>query len=80
MTTLAWFDAVAPYHPTAIGIYTQHNHRLIENTNRNKNVAMFYAGYHIGLNHFPNRKKQLDQMMKNVGLNPDVESSDVNTP
>ena len=42
MAGFAWFDAVAPYHPTAIGIYTQHSHRLTENTNGNKNIAMLY--------------------------------------
>ena len=57
MTTLSWFDAVAPYHQTAVGIYTQHSHRLIENTNRNKNIAMLYACYHIALIHLPKRKR-----------------------
>lgn len=28
LVTNAWFDAIAPYHPTAIGVYTQHSHRL----------------------------------------------------
>lgn len=77
---MAWFDAAAPYHPTAVGVYTKHPHRLTENTNRNKNIAMLYAGYHIGLTHFPKRKKELDEMMKNLGLNPDLDSSDINTP
>ena len=28
LTCLGWFDALAPYHPTAIGVYTKHSHRL----------------------------------------------------
>lgn len=80
MAGTSWFDAVAPYHPTAVGIFTKHSHRLTENTNRNKNIAMLYAGYRLGLNLFPRRKKELDEMMKSVGLDPDVDSSDVNSP
>ena len=45
LTSVAWFDAIAPYHPTAIGIYTQHTHRLTETTNKNKNIAVLYASY-----------------------------------
>ena len=80
MTTLAWFDAIAPYHPTAVGIYTQHSHRLTESTNRNKNIALFYSGYHVARSYFPKRKKELDELMTKFGLNPDLDSSDVNTP
>lgn len=80
MLSLAWFDAIAPYHPTAIGIYTQHTHRLIEKNYRNRNTAIIYAGYHIGLNHFPRWKKQLDEALTKIGLNPDLDSSDMNTP
>lgn len=80
MTGLAWFDAIAPYHPTAVGFYTKHSHRLTENTNRNKNIAMLYVGHRVGLSQLPKRKKELDEMMTKLGLNPDIDSTDVNTP
>lgn len=28
LLTNSWFDAIAPYHPTAVGVYTKHSHRL----------------------------------------------------
>lgn len=63
LVTVAWFDAIAPYHPTAIGIYTKHAHRLTETTNKNKNIALIYAGYHVLLGLYPNRKADWDAMM-----------------
>lgn len=80
LITVALFDAVAPYHPTAIGIYTQHKHRLTENTNKNKNIAMLYATYHVVNSLYPNRKANWDAMLTDVGLDPTLNSNDVNTP
>ena len=57
ITTLminVFYDAVAPYHPTAVGIYTQHSHRLTEKNNRGKNIATLYGSYHISKFLFPN--------------------------
>jgi hypothetical protein len=41
---------------------------------------MFYAAYHIGLINLPKRKKELDEMMKSVGLDPDIKCSNTSTP
>src|SRR5919197_825884 len=39
---LAWFDAIAPFHAKAVGIYSNLGRRpASENTNRNKNTAVF---------------------------------------
>src|SRR5271155_3918244 len=39
--TTAWFDAIAPYHPTAVGVYSTIPRRPASEsvTNANKNVA-----------------------------------------
>src|SRR5215469_14892531 len=38
---LSWFDALAPYHPTAVGVYSRIERRPAAEsaTNRSKNVA-----------------------------------------
>jgi hypothetical protein len=45
----AWFDAIAPYHPTAVGIYSRLGRRPASEsaTNRHKNIALIYASYRI---------------------------------
>lgn len=68
--TNAWFDAIAPYHPTAVGVYTKHKHRLTETTNKNKNIALLYASYHVLCSLFPKRINNWGQMLKGVGLDP----------
>lgn len=40
MITNGWFDAIAPYHETAVGVYSDLGRRpQSENTNRNLNIA-----------------------------------------
>src|SRR5687767_14034524 len=58
MTTLitnGWFDAIAPYHPTAVGVYSALGRRPVAEavTNRNKNVAIMYASYRVLNSLFP---------------------------
>ena len=47
--TNAWFDAIAPYHPTAMGVYSRLGRRPPAEaaTNRQKNIAMLYASYRV---------------------------------
>jgi len=80
LITNAWFDAIAPYHETAIGVYTQHDHRLTETTNREKNIALIYASYQVMKSLHPKRIDTWNAMLTNVGLDPNNTSSDVNTP
>ena len=51
----AWFDALAPYHPTAVGVYSRLGRRPASEsaTNRNKNIALIYASYRIMNSLFP---------------------------
>ena len=43
----AWFDAIAPYHPTAVGVYSRLGRRPASEgaTNRQRNIAILYASY-----------------------------------
>src|SRR5262245_6069890 len=49
LITNAWFDAIAPYHPTAVGVYSRLGRCPASEgvTNRNKNIAMSYATFRV---------------------------------
>ena len=82
LTTNAWFDATAPYHPTAVGVYTRLGRRPPEesDTNHNVNIALLYASYHVFMSLLPNQEQTWRNMLLGVGLNPDVDSDDATTP
>ena len=76
----AWFDALAPYHPTAIGVYSSLGRRPAgESTNRNKNIALIYASYRIMNSLMPRFAATWRAMVVSVGLNPDDASEDITT-
>ncbi|WP_242909807.1 DUF6851 domain-containing protein [Actinomadura terrae] len=77
----AWFDAVAPYHPTAVGIITRIPRRPSSesNTNRNKNIAALHASWQLLKGVVPERSG-FRSLLLFVGLNPDDESLDPTTP
>jgi len=78
---VAWFDAIAPYHPTAVGIYSNLGRRpASEATTRNRNIAVIYSAY-TSLNAiFPKFKADFDQMMAEAGLDPANRTHDLATP
>ena len=52
--SLAMVDAAAPYHPTAVGMYSRIPRRPVEEwTDRYINVAMLYAAYNALLGLLP---------------------------
>jgi hypothetical protein len=77
----AWFDAIAPYHPTAVGIYSKLGRRPAAEaaTNRNKNIAILYASYRALNSLLPNHRDDWRQMLMQVGLDPDDASTDTTT-
>ncbi|MES9535754.1 MULTISPECIES: vanadium-dependent haloperoxidase [unclassified Actinomadura] len=78
---VTWFDAVAPYYYPAKGIYSDLGHRpKSECNNRNKNVAVLYASYRILNDRLPHGRDDWRKMMESVGLNPDDDSEDKETP
>jgi len=81
LITNSWFDAIAPYHQTAVGVYSKLGRRPpAERTNRNKNTAIVYASYRILNSLFPQAKTNWRNMLTSVGLNPDDDSTDKQTP
>jgi len=82
LTAVAWFDAVAPYHPTAKGIYTKIRRRPSSEsaTNRNMNIALIHAQYQVVKGVVPEQLALVRQMMIGLGLNPDDESVSPTSP
>jgi len=81
VVSLGMMDAAAPYHETAVGMYSRIP-RLPESerTNRNINTAMLHAAYQTLLGLLPQRAPVWRDMLSDYGLNPDDESSDQTTP
>ncbi|MEU3255613.1 DUF6851 domain-containing protein [Streptomyces sp. NPDC006997] len=77
----SWFDALAPYHPSAVGVYSQIPRRPAEEsaTNRNKNIAGLHAMFQVAKAVFQEREPVLRHAMGALGLDPDDESQDVTT-
>ncbi|WP_344292380.1 DUF6851 domain-containing protein [Streptomyces synnematoformans] len=82
VSTAAWFDAMAPYHPTAVGVYSRIRRRPAgeSTTNRNKNIAALHANYQVIKGVEPGRKTAFRDLMVAVGLDPDDESEDPTSP
>ncbi|PZG00572.1 hypothetical protein C1I93_02165 [Micromonospora endophytica] len=82
LTTTAWFDAVAPYHPTAVGVHSRLGRRPSSEstTNRNKNIAALHASYQVMKGVLPHREPLFRAMLTSLGLNPDDNSSDQTSP
>jgi len=73
MLTNGWFDAVSPYHPTQIGVYSDLGRRPAGEsaTNANMNIAIFYASYRVLESIAPQNVAGWSAMMTSVGLDPD---------
>jgi hypothetical protein len=76
VTTLianAWFDAIAPYHPTAVGVYSRLGRRPATEalTNQYKNIAIIHASYRVLNSLLPQHAAQWREMLTSVGLDPD---------
>ncbi len=82
LLTNAWFDAAAPYHPTAVGIYSRLGRQPASaaETNAALNTAILYASYRTLNSLFPERQDEWRAMMNNVGLDPDDNRTDLNHP
>ena len=80
LVTNAWFDAIAPYHPTAVGVYTRFSERQSDPTNRNKNIAILHASRRVLDSLFPHRAAQWEEMLVLAGLDPMDASLDPTTP
>lgn len=82
---VAGFDAIAPYHPTAVGVYSRLGRRPAAEsvTERNVNIAVLFAVYRVTMAFAPeNADGPLGwrSMLTVVGLDPDDRSEDLSTP
>jgi hypothetical protein len=82
LSVLAWFDAVAPYHPTAVGVHTRIGRRPASEsaTNRNLNIALFHASYQVIKGVVPEQVPVVRQLLIALGLDPSDESEDPTSP
>lgn len=82
LVTNAWFDAAAPYHPTAVGAYSDLGRQTAYDgtDNTDLNIAMFYSAYRVLLNLAPEQEMMWRGMLASVGLDPDDNSTDLSTP
>ncbi|MBM3796853.1 MAG: hypothetical protein FJW31_23020 [Acidobacteria bacterium] len=72
MITNAWFDSTAPYHPTAVGIYSRLGRRPSDQaTNRNLNTALLYGSFRVLNSLAPHRAAEWRGMLTSAGFNPD---------
>ena len=78
---LPFFDALSPYHPTAVGIFSNLGRRPVaEHTTRNKNIAVLYSAF-TSLNAvLPEYRPRWLDMMATAGLDPDNTAEDPTTP
>ncbi len=75
------FDAIAPYHPTAVGIMTRVPKRPTkEHTAENINIAVFYSVTAIYSYIMPHLKQPLQNLMNELGLDLDYDNQDLTTP
>ncbi|MFI0481010.1 DUF6851 domain-containing protein [Actinomadura sp. 9N215] len=79
---MSWFDALAPYHPTAVGVCSRIARRPASEsaTNRNKNIAGLYASLRVLQSVYKERSVVMGQALGLFGLDPDDESEDPTTP
>ena len=82
LVTNAWYDATAPYHPSAVGVYSRLGRRPAaeSSTNENLNVALLYSSYRVLNSLLPARASEWRQMLVSAGLDPDDISEDLATP
>lgn len=81
IVTNAWFDAIAPYHPTAVGVHSRLPRRpAVEHNDRNRNIAILYATRRVMDSLNPKDAAVWRQMLRSAGLDPDDASTDTATP
>jgi hypothetical protein len=78
----AWFDAIAPYTPTCVGVYSKLGRRPPSEsvTNRNRNIAILYASYNVLQLLLPEASEQWREMVKSYGMDPDDHQENKKTP
>ncbi len=78
----AWFDAIAPYHSTAVGVHSDLGRRPAAESadTEARNIALLYASYRILNSLLPHRAPDWRRMLSSVGLNPENGERNTETP
>lgn len=72
LITNAWFDAIAPYHSTATGVYSTIARQAgSESTLKNKNIATLHASYQVLNRLLPQSNAAWREMLSSAGLDPE---------
>ncbi|GAB2877494.1 vanadium-dependent haloperoxidase [Microbulbifer echini] len=80
LITNSWYDATAPYHPTAKGVYSDIGRMPPSTDNGELNIALSYASHKVLSGLFPHLISEWDDMLIELGLDPDNISEDTTTP
>ncbi|WP_298967063.1 DUF6851 domain-containing protein [uncultured Roseibium sp.] len=82
LITGGWYEAAAPFHPTAVGVYSRLGRQPDQNSADNSpiNTAILYASRGVLTYLFPTRSETWDDMLRNVGLDPELRTEDTTTP
>ncbi len=72
LITTAMYDAWATLDPTAVAVYTPDETMTVTvpNTPQNQDIAVSYAAFRVAADLFPHRRAQLEQVMRDRGLDP----------
>lgn len=82
MITAAWFDAIAPYSQTAVGVHSQIPRVApkIENSDSERNIAIMYASHKVLSSLMPQYAEDWNDMLMSIGLDPYDVSTDPSSP
>lgn len=81
LITNAWFDAAAPYHGSAQGVYSHLGRRPASESSDNAhiNTALLHASYRVLSDLLPSFNDSWRNMLIVIGLDPDDASDDTST-
>jgi hypothetical protein len=74
LITNAWFDAIAPYHPTAVGVYSDLGRLTGDDGQRN--IALLYAGREVLNSLMPQFADDWDGILCSFRLDPENDATD----
>ena len=80
LITAAWFDAIAPYSATAVGVHSSLDRLEPGDGDSNRNIAIMYASHKVLYSLMPQFAEDWDNMLINLGLDPNDNSEDPTSP
>lgn len=80
LITGSWFDAIAPYSHTAVGVHSNLGRILTGGGDSERNIAILYASHEVLNSLMPQFAADWDAMLATVGLDPSDDSTDLSTP